>query len=77
MDAKTAEARLAPGVAELIEAHRADIPRLRAEFGDPAEALDAFIRETFDRDALIRTYEEYMAGESLWEESAVDLSSDG
>jgi hypothetical protein len=74
---KALTARPLPSLEQRIAAHKEEVARFRAEHGDPAEALDAFIRETFDRGALIRTYEEYMAGESLWEESAVDLSSDG
>lgn len=43
-----------------IEENRAEVARFRAEHGDPAEALRAFIRETFDREAVIEAYEEYL-----------------
>ena len=46
-----------------IEEHRAEVARFRAERGDPAEALDAFIRATFNREALIEAYEEYLNGD--------------
>lgn len=36
-----------------IEEHKAEVVRLRAELGDPQAALDAFIRETFDVEALL------------------------
>lgn len=32
--------------------HREEVARLREQLGDPEEALSAFIREHFDRDAL-------------------------
>lgn len=44
-----ARANLVRGMAE----HRERIARFEAERGDPAEALDKFVRETFDRNSLL------------------------
>lgn len=54
----------------ILERHiaeaQAERERLRAELGDPEEAWRQFVRETFDRDALIVTYEEYLANPHDW-----------
>ena len=57
MATKIADVRLSPGLAELIGEHRAEVARLRAEVGDPEEALSAFVREHFDQDALAFAYD--------------------
>jgi hypothetical protein len=49
-----------------IAEHHREVARLRAEFGDPDNAWRRFVRETFDRDALIATYEEYAADPAGW-----------
>ncbi len=36
-----------------IEEHRAEVARLRAELGDPREALSAFVRSHFDLEAFL------------------------
>lgn len=56
------EQTLTPQLAARIEAHRAFLAKRRQEQPDPLEALDDFIRKTFDRDSLLATYEEYRAG---------------
>ena len=43
---------LPPALQRRIAEHRAEVARLRAELGDPEEALSAFVREHLDRDAL-------------------------
>lgn len=68
---------LSPALAARIAEHQAERARLREEFGDPEAALDAWVRETFDRDALIATYEEYMKGEGLWDEVDDDPIANG
>jgi hypothetical protein len=73
MGTKTAEAGLAPAVAELIAAHRANLPRLRAELGDPDEALSAFVREHFDRDALAAAYEAMLRYPGAWAEDEDEI----
>ena len=35
-----------------------DAALLRERFGDPTEVLHAWVRETFDRDALLHAYQE-------------------
>lgn len=40
-------------VAEQIKRHKEEVARLRAEIGDPAEALDAFVREHFTLEAFL------------------------
>lgn len=62
MDPQPKEQTLTPQLAARVEAHRAYLARLRQEQSDPLEALSAFIRKTFDRDALLATYEEYRNG---------------
>jgi hypothetical protein len=76
MGTKTAAAGLAPAVAELIEAHRANVPRLRAEFGDPEEALSAFVREHFDRDALMAAYEAMLHCPGAWAEDEDEIEGE-
>ncbi len=36
-----------------IKEHRAEVERLREETGDPDAALSAFVRERFERQALV------------------------
>jgi hypothetical protein len=43
---------LTPTIRRRIGELRAEAPRLRAELGEPEEALSAFVRAHFDRDAL-------------------------
>ena len=43
---------LPPAVQRRIAELRAEAARLRAELGDPEEALSTFVREHFDREAL-------------------------
>jgi hypothetical protein len=43
------------------EAHRKWVAEWIAENGDPAEALHAFVRETFDKDALLQAWKEWRA----------------
>ena len=65
MVTKPQESRVSASLERRIEANRAAIARFRAEHGDPAEALHKFMKETFDEDALIRTYEEYLLDQGL------------
>ncbi len=48
-----------------LERHAAEaeiaIERFEAEHGDPAEALDTFVRETFDHDTLLAVWREWRA----------------
>jgi len=59
---------IAPSLEKRLAAHKEEVARLREELGDPAEALDALVREIFDRDALLATYEEYLKEEGLWDD---------
>ena len=48
----TAPPSQAERLAQRIKEHKEEVARLRAEIGDPAEALDTFIRERFDIQAI-------------------------
>ena len=73
--------RLAP--AEHLERRIAELDgeaeRVRAEYGDPAEALGAFLRERFGLDALMATYREYRCHEDsfLFDDYAGDEDEGG
>lgn len=43
----TTPATQAERLAQRIKEHKEEVARLREEFGDPAEALDRFVRDTF------------------------------
>jgi len=60
-----------------IEENRVEAARFRAEHGDPAEALSSFIRETFNREAVIEAYEEYLNEGHGTPEPDDDLGPDG
>lgn len=77
MNTKVSMHRPNPTLDRHIEEARAEAARFRAEHGDPVEALHAFIRETFDREALIETYEEYLNGDRGLPEPDDDPGSDG
>ena len=77
MAAKVAKPPEPTAIERRLQEHQAEIARLRAEFGDPAEALDAFIRETFNREAIIETYEEYLNEGHGSPEPNEDLGPDG
>ena len=77
MVTKVSTHRPNPTLDRHIEENRAEVARFRAEHGDPAEALDAFIRATFNREALIETYEEYLNGYRGSPEPDDDPGSDG
>ena len=57
--ASVKEQTLTPQLAARVEAHHAYLANRRREQPDPLEALDEFVRNTFDRDALLATYEEF------------------
>ena len=79
MATKPADARFSPALADLIEEHRAEVARLRAEFGDPEEALSAFVREHFDPDALVLAYESMLRYPGTWtdDEDEIESGADG
>ena len=79
MATKPADARFSPALADLIEEHRAEVARLRAEFGDPEEALSAFVREHFDPDALALAYDAMLRHPGAWPDDEVEIErgSDG
>lgn len=53
--------------------HREEAARLREELGDPGEALSAFVRATFDREALEEVYDELLRGGSFWADDEAEL----
>ena len=55
-----------PALARRLREHREEVARLRARYGDPGEALTAFMREHFSEQALARTYREQEAERSAW-----------
>jgi predicted nucleic acid-binding protein len=58
-----------------IEEHKAEVVRLRAELGDPQAALDAFIRETFDVEALLPDDPASPDARTTWWDDANDGSN--
>lgn len=77
MAAKVAKPPEPTAIERRLQEHQAEVARLRAEFGDPAEALDAFIRENFTREAVIEAYEEYLSGKHGLPEPVDDTRPDG
>lgn len=71
--------RLSPAehLARRIRDHHAEVARLREEFGDPTEALRAFLRERFDPEALQATYEEYLQDKHGWLDHERATDADG
>lgn len=57
--------RLSPAqhLAQRIAALDAEVERIRAEDGDPAEALGAYMRTRFGVAAVMESYEEYLRHE--------------
>lgn len=67
MTRSTTKTRHSPELARLLARHRREAERLRREFGDPEEALSAFVRETFDQEALEIVFNDMMAGATMWD----------
>jgi hypothetical protein len=61
-----------------IKEHLAEAERWRAENGDPAEALGAFLRDWIGLEALEETYEEWLRHEDsfLFEDYDDDTTED-
>lgn len=57
-----------------IKEHKEEVARLREEFGDPAEALDRFVRATFDLRAFFPDPPSTAEPWELWDEDD-DLSA--
>ena len=55
-----------PVLLRRIEEQRAAIARFREQHGDPDELLRRFMRETFEPDALVATYADYLRDEHAW-----------
>jgi hypothetical protein len=54
-----------------IEEHKAEVARLRAELGDPREALFAFVRSHFTfEDFLPEDGETHQGASSFWHDDA-------
>lgn len=68
MSAQVAHPTPASVLAEVLVRHRQEMVRLRAELGDPDEALSAFVREHFDQTALAEVARELREGGSFWTE---------
>ena len=55
---------------ERIKQHREEVDRLRAEFGDPEQALDAFVLKHFDLRAFLPDEPDTgRSNEFAWEDS--------
>jgi hypothetical protein len=68
--APTARRAQAERLAQRIQAHKEEATLLRAEFGDPQQALFQFLCERFETPALITDERaEPGAGGSLWEDA--------
>ena len=55
-----------------IAEHRREVARLRERYGDPEEALSAYVRDHFDRDALASALDEQLGRPGVWWEDEVD-----
>ena len=62
-----------------IAENRAEAERWRAEHGDPAAALGAYLVERFGIEAILETYEEYLRHENsfLFDDYSDDEDEDG
>ena len=62
-----------------IKEHLAEAERWRAENGDPAEALGAYLRERFGWEAIMETYEEWLRHEDsfLFDDYSDNEDEDG
>ena len=69
MATEIATSTISPALERRIAEHRIEAERLRAELGDPAEALAAWVRDNLDRDALLFAFEEQLAGRGLRDEA--------
>lgn len=58
-----------------IAVHRQEVAQLRGQLGDPDEAWRRFVRETFDREALLATYAAYLDNPHEWLEE--DAATNG
>jgi hypothetical protein len=79
MATKIVDVRPSSALAELIEEHQAAVARLRAEVGDPEEALSAFVREHFDQTALALAYDAMLRYPGAWadDEDEIERGADG
>lgn len=57
---------ISPHLQRILDEHRREVARLREKFGDPDEALSAFVREHFDPEALAEVIRESEEGASFW-----------
>ncbi len=52
----------------LLAIHREEAQRLRAELGDPEEAMAWIVRDSFDADSLAAAFRELTEGGSVWDD---------
>ena len=56
----------------VLARHREELPRLREQLGDPKEAFDQFVRETYSYEDLLEMYRFLIEGED--DEDCNDLN---
>lgn len=68
MAAPSPKTTIPPTLRRIIEREEREAARLRAQFGDPEQALMAFVREYFDEDILADVARESREGKNIWDE---------
>lgn len=68
---------ISPHLQRILDEHRKEAARLREKLGDPDEALSAFVREHFDREALEEAIRGFQEGTSLWDDNRLSALSRG
>ncbi|MBA2277850.1 MAG: hypothetical protein H0W06_08805 [Chloroflexia bacterium] len=61
--------QLSPAVEELLRRNREEAARFREQHGDPREALDRFVRETYDYDTLLHVYIDMFERGNVWDDA--------
>lgn len=74
MAAQTTKPTISPHLQRILDEHRKEAARLRKKFGDPEEALSAFVREHFDPEALAEAAREADKGASFWNDDNDDTA---
>lgn len=66
MESPKTKPTISPHLRRILDEHRREAARLREKWGDPEEALSAFVREHFDPEALAEVMRESEGGASFW-----------
>ena len=64
-----AKQQLSPAVEALLQRNREEAARFREQHGDPQEALDKFVRETYDHETLLDVYADMFERGNVWDDA--------